>query len=577
MDQRLDSVARARHAFFKRRTLMKWAGAAAGAGVVGGHAQGALAAQEASPEASPDSPAALSDGGTVPESPGYDLPIAEPGTVTYKFATTDNGYAPRSYTQNLEIWAEIEKRTGITIEWEVVPGAQYEDVMSVRLGAGRDLPDIIRLTSGIDPVSAGSNGIAMPLNDLIEQHAPNIKAFLDEFPDIRALMTAPDGEIYALPSVVTDAAFADPLGILIRQDWLDQLGLKEPKTLDDWYHVLKAFKTDILEANGVTDVAPMLGGSGGADGTIFQFGNALGLHFHYSRGWSVDDAGAVHYEWIDDRMKELIAWFSTLYAERLLDPRYHETSKEDRIQLVTSNNVGVDADFINRAVEWNKIQAQSGVADANWVIALPPTSDRIDTPYYELYGPLSGWFSLSANVAQPEIAIRWLDYIWASDEGNTLVSYGLEDVTYTADDDGKLHFTEWVTANPDGLDPNSALRYYGALPTTPWIRANRGPLSEMAWDVTRIDPGAVANAEKVGPYLVSAFPNVLPTAEESEEIAGILVDLDTFRTESILKFVLGQESIEESWETYVSTINSLGLERLIEIKQQQYDRYKDLQ
>lgn len=436
-----------------------------------------------------------------------------------------------------------------------------------------DLPDILALTSSVDPVGAGENNVALPLNDLIAQHAPNITAFLNEFPDIRRLMTAPDGEIYALPSVVTDAAYADPMGILYREDWLTQLGIPEPTTLDEWYTMLKRFKTDILEARGVTNIAPMMGGNGNLFGTILQFGHALGLHLHYSQGWHTDAEGNVQYEWLDDRFKELIAWFNKLYVEGLLDPRFHQSTKEDRTQLVTTDNVGVDTDFINRAQEWDTTQAKSGTVGAHWVIAVPPVSDQYPDPYYELYGPLSGWVCITPNAQSPELAIKWLDYIWASDEGNTLVSYGLDGLTYTVDQNNELRFTEWVTNNPDGLDPNSALRYYGAMPYFIWIRSSSGPLSEQAWDITRINPNAEANAEKVGSYLIPAFPNILPTTEESDEIAGILADLTTYQEETILRLVLGQEELDAGWDEYVATMQGLGVDRLIEIKQGQYERF----
>lgn len=475
--------------------------------------------------------------------------------------------------RGLEVWTEIEKRTGVTIVWEVTPSAQYDDVMNVRIGAGgSNLPDILALTSGVDPVGAGENNIAIPLNDLLAQHAPNATAFLDEFPEIRRLITAPDGEIYALPSVVTDAAYADPMGILYREDWLTQLGIPEPTTLDEWYTMLKRFKTDILEARGVTNIAPMMGGNGNLFGTILQFGHALGLHPLYSDGWYADGEGRVQYEWIDDRFKELIAWFNKLYVEGLLDPRFHESTKEDRTQLVTTDNVGVDTDFINRAQEWDTTQANSG-SEAHWVIAIPPVSEQYPDPYYELYGPLSGWVCITPNASNPEIAIKWLDYMWASDEGNTLVSYGVEGITYTVDENDELRFTEWVTNNPDGLDPNSALRYYGAMPYFFWIRADHGPLSEQAWDITRINPNAEANAKKVGSYLIPAFPRILPTTEESDEIAGILADLTTYKEETILQMVLGQVDLDAGWDEYVATMEGLGVSRLIEIKQEQYNRF----
>jgi putative aldouronate transport system substrate-binding protein len=561
------SVARAKAAFFKRRSLLKMAGAAAGAATLGGSLPSGSLAQS-TPEVGTD----LGAGGTVPAAPGYDLPLAEPGSLTYTFATVDNYYSAKSYNENLPVWAEIEARTGIKIEWQATAGSDYDDAMAVRIGANSDLPDFLRIPNGMQPVLLGTDGIALPLNDLIDQHAPNIKAFLEEFPDIKRMMTAPDGNIYAIPSVVSDAGQSDPYGLLIRQDWLDQLGLERPTTLEEWYTTLKRFKVEILEANGVNDVAPLLGGNGNLD-AILEFGVALGLKTYYSLGWQPDADGKITYDWVDDRMKEVLIWVNRLYTEGLIDPRFHESSHDDRLQLVTTNNVGADVDFLNRATEWNTIQAQAGNTDAQWVIVQPPVSEQHTTSFYELYGPLSGWFMISSRIDQPEIAIKWMDYIWASDEGNTLVTYGLEDVTYTVGDNDRLVFTDWVTDNPDGLDPSSALRFYGAYPNTPWTRAASGPLSGVAWDVLAVDPVAYANAQEMAEYLVPQYPLIQPTREESDENADILADLNTYMWESLLKFALGQESIEEGWADYVDTMKSLGLDRLIEVQQGMYDRY----
>jgi putative aldouronate transport system substrate-binding protein len=530
------------------------------------------------PEA-PEDPQAASTGGTVPEPPGYELPIVEPGSVTFTYAGPDNGYAPRSFTQDLAVWEEIEKRTGVEIEWDVAAGEQYNQSMPARLGSGKNLPDMLSLPEGWDPVRAGEEGLVVPLNDHInEENTPNIVRYFEEFPEIRKLLTAPDGNIYAFSSDVTDSGYSDPgYVIIVREDWLRKLDLEEPETLDDWYKVLKAFKTQDPNGNGEADEIPLLGSGGNFNSLMGTFGTALGLHIQYSQGWYVDDSGKVYYEWTDPRVREMVIWLNKLHEEKLLDPQFYESDHENRLQKVTRDLAGADADFSNRTVEWTRAQVQAGQSEASWVAAAPPNSDRVEQRYYEMYGPLSGFQSVTKDCKDPALAVKWLDYIWASDEGNTLVSYGMEGLTYEVNEDEELRFKEWVTDNPDGLDPNSALRYHGALPyATPWIRAVRGPLSEFSWDVTRTEPKWLKTVEKVASYMARAFPLILATSEETEELAGITTDMETYREETLVKFVLGQQQInDETWEEYVSTMEGLGLDRVIEIKQQQYDRYTE--
>ncbi len=531
----------------------------------------AAAAPDAPPP--PKDPIAESTGGIVPGPPGYSLPLTD-GQVSFTFAAPDNGYAPRSFTQGLAVWEEVEKRTGVHIKWDVAPSAQYSEAMAPRLGSGRNLPDLVSLPEGWDPVKAGTEKLVVPLNKYInEQNTPNIVKLLADFPDIKKLITAPGGEIYALPSVVTDAAYSDPFGLMIREDWLTKLGLEEPTTLDEWHRVLTAFKTKDPNGNGKQDEVPFVVGTG--PDAVYLFGNALGLHLFYGGGWYVTDDNKVYYEWTDARVKELLTWLNRLYKEKLLDPQFYQTEREAALRKVTRDLAGAGVDFSNHTLEYNKAQAAAGHKDAHWVMAKPPTSDRVERPYYEGYGPLSGWFCVTRDCKDPELAARWLDYVWASDEGNTLVTYGVEGLTYTVGDDKRLEFTPWVTDNPQDLDPQAALRYHGSMPYgSPWIRAPKGPLSEFQWDVTRTDDNWLESAEKIAPLMVLAYPTILATAEETKELSGILPDLTTYRDEAILKFILGQQPInDDTWGEYVSTIEGMGLERVVAIQQTQYDRF----
>ncbi len=73
------------------------------------------------------------------------------------------------------------------------------------------------------------------------------------------LITAPDGNIYALPQVNECYHCMYQQRMWIYKPWLDKLGLKMPTTTDEFYEVLKAFKTKDPNGNGKADEIPLSG------------------------------------------------------------------------------------------------------------------------------------------------------------------------------------------------------------------------------------------------------------------------------------------------------------------------------
>lgn len=75
--------------------------------------------------------------------------------------------------------------------------------------AGGTIPDIVGSSRIKDFVNQyGPEGAFLPLNDLIEEHAPNLKAYFDERPEIAAAISAADGQMYYIPIFPTESTVA---------------------------------------------------------------------------------------------------------------------------------------------------------------------------------------------------------------------------------------------------------------------------------------------------------------------------------------------------------------------------------
>jgi putative aldouronate transport system substrate-binding protein len=143
----------------------------------------------------------------------------------------------------------INEFSPVDVEYQVISYNDFPSVMDVQFAAG-DAPDYIfsYRTSWLREKYV--EGLTYPLTDLIEEHAPNIMDFYDEYPVARDLATMDDGEIHLI-------SYALPMGpnwaLLVREDWLENLGLDVPTTAEELFDVAYAFTYEDPDGNGEDD------------------------------------------------------------------------------------------------------------------------------------------------------------------------------------------------------------------------------------------------------------------------------------------------------------------------------------
>ncbi|GJM72706.1 hypothetical protein HMSSN036_49220 [Paenibacillus macerans] len=123
--------------------------------------------------------------------------------------------------------------------------------------ASGDLPDAI-FDAGYgdyELLKLAKDGAIIPLNDLIEQYMPNFKKVLEEAPEYKAMITAPDGNIYAFPWIEELGTGKERIQSVdavpwINVEWLNKLDLEMPKTTEELKQVLIAFKPRIPTETG---------------------------------------------------------------------------------------------------------------------------------------------------------------------------------------------------------------------------------------------------------------------------------------------------------------------------------------
>lgn len=121
-------------------------------------------------------------------------------TAELSFITSaETGTTPEP--NNRVIFQRLEEETNVHINWTCFVSDQFADKKNIALANAKNLPDGLFSAdmSDYDLLRYAKQGVIIPVEDLIESHMPNLKKVLDDNPQYKAMITAPDGHIYAFP------------------------------------------------------------------------------------------------------------------------------------------------------------------------------------------------------------------------------------------------------------------------------------------------------------------------------------------------------------------------------------------
>lgn len=495
----------------------------------------------------------------------YSLPITEE-TFTISYMGQDNWYSPASFNDYLPMFEEVERVTGIKIDFQCVPGDQVATTVQTRLAAAINLPDITVIPTQANIYKYAQDGLIIPLDELFEQYAPDAVAYFDENPEIRASLVCPDGKIYTVCDIAADVNNLVPEpGFIIREDWLKKLEMDEPKTIDDWYELLTAVKnTDLNENGDPNDEIPLCNVDLRYWG-IFKTGFGLPNMFN-ERGWNGNNwwvyDGSIEYDAIKPEYKEYLAFLNKLYSEGLILSEL--VGKGELVDSYVSRNQC----FANLSNVDNveRVDKMAKAADPNAShIMLPPPNypDGTEAKIIKRAG-IWNYYGITKDCERPDIAMKLINFLWMSEEGNMLKDYGIEGLTYEMVD-GQPEYLPVISENPD-LSPHDALRSYGSAPN--FFVFDTAEVFEHKYAGTK----TLQEAKKLEHLMIEPLPKLMFTEEEASIYQEVWPDIDTYQEEMMMKFIMGTVPLTE-FDAYVDTIKSMGIDQCLAVKQAQYDRY----
>jgi len=471
-----------------------------------------------------------------------------PEKITLKMFTR---VAPVNSTfKDMPVFIDYEKMSNIHVEWTESPTDGFAEKKNL-VFASNELPDAF-YRSGLTPLEAtryGAAGQLIPLEGLIEQYAPNFTAIMDQYPEIRASITTPEGHIYAIPGIVTlGAARTDKKWI--NKQWLDKLSLPIPETTDDLYNVLKVFRDQDPNGNGEKDEIPMTARVGLA--VVNMMSGSFGLDQQLGYNININD-GKVDLWMGSERNKEMLMYLNKLYAEKLLDQEVFSHKEADYLAKQASGKAGFFFDQTTNPM---------GEVANQYVGIAPPTGPHGDK-LQAASAPIArdfGAFAISSVNKYPEATVRWIDYFY-SDEGSTLLRFGHEGEHYELKDGIPYYKEEFLASGNQGK-------------ITPY--AGGGAPHIISDNVASfINPPQVQEAQKaLDPYMPKVKYGAPMFDEETAQQVNILRnDIDKYYEEQTTKFIAGALSFDK-WEEFGSTLKKMKLDELQQIYQKAFDGMK---
>lgn len=513
-----------------------------------------------------------------------DMTVSAPGEfpiveepVTLKVLMLGHAIVEDFQTNTFTEW--YSEKTGVNVEFNIAPANEAQEILNLTLASG-DLPDII-VGFTIDPSTLaifGPMGMFLPLNDMIDEHGFFINEVFEGSPQVEPLIGSPDGNIYGLPQVNECFHCFYAQRAWISQEWLDNLGLELPQTTEEFFDVLVAFKEQDANGNGdPNDEIPLAGATTGWNTNLDGF---LMNPFAYSeRSFNGNNEFLMLQDGAISSVVDTEGWRDGLrYLKRLYDADLfgEESFTQDRDQLKQQVEGG-DASSLGVILAGAHNQF-ANIGGDRWQIytAVPPLEGPTglrQTPINP-WGIGSGQCVIPVTSAHPEVAFKWCDGLY--DRETTLRSvFGLPDEQWTWAEEGAL-----------GLNLEPAiwrrLSTFGTLQNVHW--AQRGPSyrpNHLRLGEARRDDAAgleiplyEESLAKMVPYArdqADVIPPLAFTPDQAAEVTELKLAIGDYILQMEAEFVLGRTDIDSGWDSYVATLESFGLPRLVEIYQAAYD------
>ncbi|ONI40501.1 hypothetical protein AN639_11040 [Candidatus Epulonipiscium fishelsonii] len=499
---------------------------------------------EASTPATPEEKVAQQQ--EVIDAPPIDV-LNQEEKMSMSIVTMQGHAQPDSKTEQ---W--LEERYNLDIDIVVLPGwSDGVAKVGLLMADAEQRPDIVWWW-GMDQdfqkwIEAG---IVVDVAPYAEKYTVMKDYYNKQNPETWFFASQDDGSMYRIPGDVGEPSSET---LMIRKDWLDNLGLPIPTTLDELNDVLYAFTFDDPDGNGVDDTFG-LGGDGydirsfwpWIQGSGDGYGDGTGEGYFW-----IDNDGEFIYALTSDDAKIWIERISKLYADGVITTNI--ITDTDRFEEIAKGGFGVFHGWINHNNP-NDTSMRSFYAsnlDAQWIPIDMVAGDNGNPQYRP--APAAAWcyFAITDACEDPERAYALWDDV-SKPENYVQKRFGIEGEDWIKNEDGTYELI--VNENPNrNEEENIGIALFKDL----FARKDEYNIENIATtsDLYKkaLDGSQDIRVHKVQHKDISKYPVWLDKS----------VDLTDTALEYMWAFIAGTKSMDE-WDQYIEEMNSLGLAEVLE-------------
>ena len=454
---------------------------------------------------------------------------------------------------------DTEEATNVHIEWIEIPTSGWSEKINIMFSTD-SLPDAI--IGNIDMTRNYEQLVA--LDDYLEEYAPNVTAFFDTRDDYPQALRAPDGKIRALPNGdETSANMIDSL-FWINQNWLDRLSLDMPETPEELKEVLIAFRDQDPNGDGLQNEIPFtFQDAWGWARSIENLFGAFGVLENDDHVFTRD--GEVIFSAREQGYYDTLIYLNDLYREGLIDKDVFTLSSDQYAAR------GASGDILGLVAGYRSSDA--GVYDTEAYQVLPILKQEDGSQMVGINNVTkTGGFVITQSCKNPEILVRWYDYINSSLELALEWGRGAEGVAWNIVEVDGEEVAQQLTMDSEVLKANggySSAAEYRAAESFAGVTPSLYRYEYFEKQIKDEDIRSEAIKEQI-PYGVTGLPAGTASQENEEQRSILLTDIDTYLKKFVADSVIN--GIDDAkWQEHLDTLESLKVDEYTRLCQEFVD------
>lgn len=446
---------------------------------------------------------------------------------------------------------EIEKRTGITVNFQSYSPATYQDKLRLVVSSGK-LPDIFHGLRPDELKKIGQQNAVVAINEYADM-LPNFKKlYLDENPWVVSSYGDENGKLYTWPIYNLNRDVNH--GMMYRKDILDKHNIKEWTNTEEFYQVLKQLK------ELYPDSYPLASKTKENIFADLSYGWGIGgLSYpaYYSESDSTWKFAATQPEY-----KDMLDFLKKLYNEGLLDQEFLTDTMESWSAKMTTGKSFVTWDWIGRLdLFYNQVSSENPEYNLRYGNPVGPTGNIRTLPR------IDADFGITvSNNKNKEAALKLLDYL-TSPSGAELVTLGVEGVNFNFDADGKPLYQE--LADLPTVDIKALEENYGMWVEGMYINPDHRAVYYNYTEKEQEAQDKIVSANK----FEALDPVLNLTEEESSVIAELQTSIIKSMSEFNARYILNKNYGDKEWNDWLVAAEKMGASKYAEIYNQAQKRY----